>query len=82
MRKLNAILAIATALQLVVSHDTALASKRTKTAGSKSMNDGALGSGKSAKRSSCARFSEGTCLPGTPPSGPVPIPYPTTGIRN
>ena len=30
-----------------------------------------------ASKSTCARESGGTCLPGPPPGGPIPMPYPT-----
>jgi hypothetical protein len=75
MRKLNAGLIIVVAFALAAPYHTASAGGRTKSA---SMNNiGAQGANKSAKHSSCARESGGTCLPGPPPGGPIPMPYPT-----
>ncbi len=81
MQKLNVSLILAVAFVVALPNPAALAKGKDNNALAKSNNITGIKSA-AKQRSSCSRVSgSGTCLPSPPPGGPVPLPYPTTGVR-
>ena len=80
MQKLTVSLILAVAFVVALPNPAALAKGKDNNALAKSNNN--IETKSAAKqRSSCNRVSGSTCLPSPPPGGPVPLPYPTNGVR-